>query len=341
MSFLKGKYYIVSLIVTTALFAWLYNGNKPEKTAEVVEKVEFEPKIKRVSYDFYDDVGVFYAYTKPFESFVIKSEATGKIEELNIEKNGFVKEGDVIAKIDSETLESELKYLNIALNVANNDLASLIALEKGSFSTRSKVKAQEAKVEEIISKIEIKEAQIRKNIIKAPFDGYVKEVVPKFGEFISSNQKIAVIEDLSVLKMTISIPENMYYKVNEESIVEVVLPENRRILGVIESLPKSSNDKTHTFEIDVLIENKDLEVESGLAVTTLVDFTKIRAVKISPYILETKGEQLTIDILETGKIRTVPVRLVKVLRDNDVLIDSNELKEEFDLVVRGNAYVSE
>jgi len=158
----------------------------------------------------------------------IKSEAEGRLLASELDPGKKVKQGEVLAQIDPADLKLEVEYLQSEFEAAKKRLAigSSIAIELqnardaldqsermfklGSFSEADltkqrrsfKVFEQRVALEEVNNKqlieglentLKVKQNQLRKMTVVAPFDGVVSTVIARPGDLLSAKATIATL----------------------------------------------------------------------------------------------------------------------------------------------------
>lgn len=131
-------------------------------------------------------------FTTPYSTDLCFTLMGGTIAEVNVREDADVKAGDVIAKLDSEELENDIKIQELKYNSA-----------KSTYEVLSKRGGEDAELAEIDMKIEesiLNDLIARRDflVIKAPYDGKISYLARyKVGSQIAKNATFCTIVDTS------------------------------------------------------------------------------------------------------------------------------------------------
>lgn len=137
----------------------------------------------------------------------IVARTTGPIVELNVEEGDFVREGQVLARIDAAEIEAQLGIARV--NLAEAELS----WKRAQSSYREEVISQEAydlarsTFESAAAQIVGTEILLDYTVIRAPFDGLIIERVIKNAEHVATNARLFRISDFDPLLCPIQLPE--------------------------------------------------------------------------------------------------------------------------------------
>ncbi len=137
----------------------------------------------------------------------IVARTTGPIVELNVEEGDFVREGQVLARIDAAEIEAQLGIARV--NLAEAELS----WKRAQSSYREEVISQEAydlarsTFESAAAQIVGTEILLDYTVIRAPFDGLIIERVIKNAEHVPTNARLFRISDFDPLLCPIQLPE--------------------------------------------------------------------------------------------------------------------------------------
>lgn len=140
-------------------------------------------------------------------SFVI----AGMVENVSVAEGDQVQSGQELVKLDTSELEYNIAAAEAALTTAEID-AQIQRQRKKKFSFDTfnfiyvsppgeKVQAADARVDQMLSALEVVKASIAQRIITAPFDGTVVEVNVSPGEYVQPVQIVIVLVNLDNLQI--------------------------------------------------------------------------------------------------------------------------------------------
>jgi RND family efflux transporter MFP subunit len=197
-------------------------------------------------------------YIVPQRKASVASKGTGRLEYLGVMEGSKVKEGDVLARLDSDDLRAEQAQVEAQLAAARADLfraetelrtaernlkryANLweqqVVSESAFESAQDQFSRSRAFVDSGKANIKAIEANLKRlsvligyTVIRAPFDGVVLtkdadvgEVVAPFGSATSAKAAVVTMADLSSLMVQTDVAESFLSKVYEGQPCEVQL----------------------------------------------------------------------------------------------------------------------
>ena len=241
----------------------------------------------------------------------VSSKITGKVIEVHIEEGMTVAEGQVLARLDSETqraavalsqAQAEAARRNVSesevrLNEARINLARLTKLVGVGYSTAAEVDAARAAVDSLEARINASREQVRvaerqialertnldSTIIRAPFAGVVISKDAQPGEMVSpvsagggfTRTGIGTIVDMASLEIEVDVNESYINRVRPEQGVTAVLdayPEWQIPARVITTIPSADRQKaTVLVRIGFLELDPRILPDMGVKVTFLRD----------------------------------------------------------------------
>ncbi len=224
----------------------------------------------------------------------VASKGTGRIIYLGVQEGSRVKEGDVIAMLDSDDLKAEKAQFEAQLVVARFDLARAetelvtaeanfkrlkqllgqkAASQAGLEDAQDRYLKAKAAIDSAKASIKAAEASIRREsvlieytIIRAPFDGViltkdadVGEVVAPFGSATNAKAAVVSMADLSSLMVQADVSESFLSKVQIDQPCEIQLDAipNTRFAGRVHMIVPTADRMRGTVMVKVRFEELD------------------------------------------------------------------------------------
>jgi len=141
------------------------------------------------------------------ESAELRPEIPGVIESIHFEEGSAVKEGDLLAKLDTRELEAQLAETRSGFLLAEQNLERNKLLLEDAAVSRLEVDAAVAEHSRLKASIELLEVRLDKSSIRAPFDGLTGSRTLSVGDFVNSQSVITTVDDLGRLKVEMEVPE--------------------------------------------------------------------------------------------------------------------------------------
>jgi HlyD family secretion protein len=241
----------------------------------------------------------------------VSSKITGKVVEVRIEEGMAVTQGQVLARLDSETqraavalaeaqAEAARRNVNeseVRLNEATINLARISKLVGVGYSTAAEVDTARAAVDSLEARIRAAREQVRvserqialertnldSTIIRAPFDGVVISKDAQPGEMVSpvsagggfTRTGIGTIVDMASLEIEVDVNESYINRVRPDQAVTAVLdayPDWQIPARVITTIPSADRQKA-TVLVRIAFMQLDPRIlpDMGVKVTFLRD----------------------------------------------------------------------
>jgi len=143
----------------------------------------------------------------PNEQIEVRSELSGRIEELNFIEGGFVKKGTLLVKVDDSELLAQLQKLDAQIGQAHADEQRKKQLIEVNGITQEEYDAATTAVKELEADISLLKTRINKSSIRAPFDGYVGLRLASPGAYVSSGDIISTLVETNPAKIEFNVPE--------------------------------------------------------------------------------------------------------------------------------------
>lgn len=143
----------------------------------------------------------------PDEEVSLAFETSGKVTEILFQEGSFVRKGDLLAKINDEPLQAELRKQEAQLKLFQDRMFRQNALlEKEAVSEEAFQEAQ-ANLAGLHAEIDRVKANIGQKELRAPFDGVLGLREVSLGAYVSPTTPIVKLTKMNPLKIEFSVPE--------------------------------------------------------------------------------------------------------------------------------------
>jgi len=258
---------------------------------------------------------------KPFNQVEVGSEISGTIRSIEVDYNYKVKKGQVLARLDTTRIESELlqaqaklegemanfKKVQADLTLAEGKLKRMLeAYERSGGKTPSQLEIEiqrsevqklqaellrsQALIEEAKALIKLKEAELQKAIIRSPINGIVLARHVEIGQtIVSSLQSPALFtlaEDLKKMQLILDVDEADIAQVQVGQKAKFTVdayPENEFEAKVqeVRFYPKTSQGVV-TYEVVLEVNNPELLLRPGMTATAEIIVKELKNVLLVP-----------------------------------------------------------
>jgi HlyD family secretion protein len=228
---------------------------------------------------------------------VVSAKIQGRLANLRVEEGSRVREGEVIARLESTDYEAQVqraraqlqraqadlgenqRQTRLAANLARDAVLSQDALE----ASESRVKVAEAGVAQAQADLQFAQAQLQNTLIRAPFTGVVVKKMAEVGESVApippgvnlstSSGAIVALADLDTLEVEADVAEANVARLADEQPAEVTVeafPGQTYKSVLRQVIPTADRTKaTVQVKVTILDKDKNLKPEMSAKVTFL------------------------------------------------------------------------
>jgi len=281
---------------------------------------------------------------------VISSKIQGRLSGLYVEEGSYVKQGQVIARLEDTDYKASISKAKADIEYAKANLAEMqrqAGLQEGLYkakvvsqdaldSANSRVRIAQATLAQSEAALQMQETLLTFTEIRAPFDGIVVKKMTEVGESVApippgvnistSSGAIVAIADMNSLEAEVDVNESNVGQLKQGDPAEInvqAIP-NHLYKGVLRQVIPTADRTKATVQVKVSILDKDklIKPEMSTNVTFLEPAKKGDAKDAAPVRLVTVPKDAVIS--KNGK------QVVYVIDDNKAhevaIVTGNELK---------------
>lgn len=267
---LKNRVILWALVIAgTALVIWKLRSNKQRlvaktelsKIARAHVPVEVAtPRLETLSNRLEAD-GVFM----PIKEMFVISETAGRVLEIHKNKGEWVKEGELIAKVDDELLRVELEATEANLAKLRKDKERLGNLIEGEAAPKNKIEDVELGLLAAEAKKKALQKQIANTSIRATMDGTLGLRFIERGSVIGPGIQVAQITNLERLTLYVKVAERDILSVRKGQQVSVsadVFP-SQTFPGKVTNIGLKA-DNTFNYDVEIEVANPRSQLRAGM-----------------------------------------------------------------------------
>ena len=201
------------------------------------------------------------------------AEAQGSIIQLNIKEGQAVSNGQVIARIDPTTLQSNLTTAKASYNNAVKNKERYERLVTAGAISQKQYEDIALNVNNERANMSAIQQQMKYTVVRSPMSGIVGEVKVEQGSFATLGMQLGNVVDVSKLKMVLKVPEEDVIKLRKGQPVKImtdVYPEHE-FSGNI-SLISVQADAGRKYDVEVEVpNNKTYNLKAGMFGTAMLN----------------------------------------------------------------------
>lgn len=240
--------------------------NKSEKAAGAAQQDKVQVKIAKVTSE---DVAQTETYTATVESDVKNNIAPNtpyRIEKIYVEVGDRVHKGQVLVQLDASNLRQ------LKLQLENQKVEFKRTEQLYQVGGASKAEYDNAKLQLDVYSTQLRQLTENTQLV-SPINGVVTARNYDDGDMYGGNP-VLTIEQLNPVKVLVNISEVYYKKVSNGMPVDIQLDayEDEVFSGKVTIVYPTIDEATHTFPVEVTINNTNQKVRPGMFARATVNF---------------------------------------------------------------------
>lgn len=293
------------------------------------------------------------------QSNLVRIKADARPEELNVakfrlqaasksydfakryyEKQIELGRSSILSSLDLERYKTDADVAFENVQIAQKELQ---LVEKGA--RQEDITAVSHKVALAEVEVDIAAQNLKYLQIFSPIRGVVSYYGIEAGEYAVPARRVVTVEDFYEVKLSVSVPETQILEVKKGQMVSVDIPAAaKNVTGKISYIAANADIIAKTFQVEIVIPNKDLSIRGGMFATANIDIEKpTTGIFIPPHCIQhdAAGDYVFI-VSDDNKNPRIIRRNIKMgeLSDNLVQVENGLFVDDW-LVHSGHHYVSE
>jgi len=274
------------------------------------------------------------------------SETGGRIIYLKAQEGQAVKKGQLIAKVDMESINKQIAEINTSLGLAKDTYNRQKRLWEQNIGSEMQYLQTKNNVDRLEQSLETYNFQLTKANVYAPLSGAVDMVMLKEGEMAAPGQPIVQILNTYKVKVVANLPENYLGKIKRGEMVEIYFPAlDLTKKAKVTLMGRSINPANRTFKVEIDLPNGNQQLKPNLlAIVKINDFIAKDALVVDQelvqqeisgkeYVMVTEKSEEGIKVaakkyVETGESYDGRVQIMEGLTTQDeiILVGSRNVK---------------
>lgn len=257
---MKKLIYVIIAVVLTFAVAYTLINNKEEMAAEAaVAEIKSDaisvqlttPEIGKIDRSFTAQ-GNF----APIQSLTLQSETQGQIAQVLKRKGDHVRKGDLLIKVESNTVRAELQTAQANFENAERDLKRFENLAAGEAITKRQLEDARLAFATAQSNLVTAKKRLANTSIKAPIDGEINEIYVEVGSYLGIATKLYDIVNVDRLKLNVklSAEEVLLIKKGDEVTLKADVMAKQDITGTVTAIAAQA-DKSLKYDVEIEFKN--------------------------------------------------------------------------------------
>ena len=203
---------------------------------------------------------------EPWESLNILAEVRGMVEEVLVEEGDHVKQGDLIARLDTSDYENTINSTRASYNLALTNLKRFSGLHEQEIIAQAEYDSIKAEVASLEAHLAIAEMQLKRCYIRSSISGIVNVLPAQNGLYLAVGDPVATVLDIDRVKVIVGIPETDVDAVRKIDRFEVMIEalHEKKISGSKNFLAVAPESQAQVYRLELELGNKSGEILPGM-----------------------------------------------------------------------------
>lgn len=276
-------------------------GGPVDRLAAELHEVKAEPFARTIS-----TVGTLRAN----ESVTLVPELSRRLTKIGVEEGSMVAKGELLFKLDDSDFVAELAEIDARLKFAETEKNRADRLLPSKAISQQEFDTSAAAMRVIEAERKIKEVQISKTEIRAPFDGRVGVREVSEGAFVTPATALITLQDVSRIKLDFPLPERYSADVATGQDFTFTVAGNGRVFeGKVTVIEPAVDAATRSLLVRGVCETPDGLLPGGFAEVSLTLDVSANGFMVPSQAIVPSQRGQGVYVIKDGKAKLVPVEV--------------------------------
>jgi membrane fusion protein (multidrug efflux system) len=279
----------------------------------------------------------------------ISSEAAGIILEVPAIEGMRARKGQVLARINTESIQRNIDELQNSLDLAVTLFEKQERLWKQQIGTEVQYLESKNRKEGLERSLKTFKTQLDKGTVRAPFDGTVESVRVRTGELVQPGMAMVQFVGENDLFIEADISESYVSVLKKGDFVNVVFPSiNQEFKTKVSAIGSIINPNNRTFKVEVFLPKIENLKPNMISVLKIKDYENPNGIIVPSHLIlsDNKGDYIFTVVknvakktyLKRGKTFGDQTEITQGLEGNEVLVDKGfrEVGDNFNVKISDN-----
>ena len=249
--------------VQTAVQAAASFAPPPEAVTSIVAKQELWP-------DSLSVIGSMEAV----HGVVVSADLPGTVSKINFESGQAVKEGEVIAELDTRQERAQLAALEAQRDLAKVNFGRMQKLVDEGVISRSEYDTAVASQKQTEANVGEIRATIERKTIRAPFSGILGIRKVNLGQYLAAGNPIVQLQQLNPIYVDFGVPQQSGTQVKVGANVTVTAQDlaGKQFTGRVTALDSVIDEATRNYQVQATLANPQGKLKPGMFVQVAMHY---------------------------------------------------------------------
>jgi membrane fusion protein, multidrug efflux system len=200
----------------------------------------------------------------------VAADLPGIVDKIEFESGNWVKEGDVLVRLDTRQERAQLEEAEAQLEWARSNYARVQELAKQGVMARQEADRTIADQKQAEAKVVEMRATIGRKTIRAPFSGVLGIRQVNLGQYLSAGSPIVPLQSLDPIYVNFSVPQEAVARLKVGQSVRTTLKGATGIefSGRVTAIDSVVDPSTRNVQVQATLPNRDGKLRPGMFVDT-------------------------------------------------------------------------
>lgn len=224
--------------------------------------------VKVLKYEALTDIFRTKGMLIPDEEVNLSFETSGKLTDIYFKEGTFVKQGELLAKMNDKPLQAELQKLEAQIPLQESRVYRQKQLLAKDAVSQEAYESVTTELDKLHADIDLVKARIEQTELRAPFDGQIGLRFVSEGTYATPSTVVSTLTKITPLKLEFSVNEAQANDIRPGLKVEFTAGKNRldKHEAEVYAVETRLDDQTLTLKARALYDNADGKLRPGNSV---------------------------------------------------------------------------
>jgi multidrug efflux system membrane fusion protein len=315
--------YLIAAGIAIGLVGWLASGqigtgrSTPEAPTGVADATESRPlstvRVRELVAAPVRREIVVNGKTAPARAVTVRAEASGRVEEVGVERGAMVAAGDVLVRLDPRERRAMVEEAEASLRMRQIEYAAAEKLGAKGYQSETKVAEAKANLEAAQAALARARVELDHTEIRAPFDGVLERRPVEIGDYVDVGDEVAMVIEQDPFLVIGDAAETELGSLAVGMSGWARLVSGERVEGKLRYVASMADLATRTFRVELEVPNQDGRFTANVSAELHLPLEAVPTHKVSSalLVLDDAGELGVRAVDPAGVVRFHPATVVR------------------------------
>lgn len=196
----------------------------------------------------------------------VTTQVAGEVEKIHFNSGDEVKQGAALVSLDARTDSAQLKALEAAARLAEQEYERFQTLFKQGSISRSELDRRQSERDQAIATANAQRERVAQKTIRAPFSGKLGIRQVDLGQYLNPGDAVVTLQQLNPIYVNFSLPERDQPLLQSGLAVRATLSAmpDEVFTGEISAIEPGVDSATRNFNIQATFRNDEQKLRPGM-----------------------------------------------------------------------------